>query len=88
MASLPDVDYTPSMAPSKKVFPLTRRVVREAAEEATGRANARAFSHVKTLLVAKDGWLVRVDKGGRVVERVRELPKWDDAVLSIVGGDG
>lgn len=43
--------------------------------KATRRAQAKAFEVRKTILVERDGWLVMVDKGGKVHKRVKQLPK-------------
>ena len=57
---------------------LTRALV-EASAKATSLASKRAFEHVDSLLIAQDGWLVRVDRDGNVVERVKELPVFPTA---------
>lgn len=47
----------------------------EAFRQATKRARVEAFKVRKTIMIEKDGWLVMVDKTGKVVKRVKELPK-------------
>jgi hypothetical protein len=62
---------------SKKVRPkaaLTAKVLKRASKAATTAASKRAFSKVDQLLVVKDGWLVEVDKSGKVLKRVRRIP--------------
>lgn len=40
---------------------------------AVRKARAKAFTLRTTLLVERDGWLVRVNKTGKVVRRVKKL---------------
>lgn len=44
-------------------------------KKATERAQKKAFQVRKTILMEKDGWLVMVDKNGKVRKRVKRLPK-------------
>lgn len=44
-------------------------------KKATRRALAEAFKVRKTVMVERDGWLVMVDKEGKVRRRVKQLPK-------------
>ena len=44
-------------------------------QKATRRALAEAFKVRKTVMVERDGWLVMVDKDGKVKRRVKRLPK-------------
>lgn len=62
---------------SKKVRPkaaLTAKVLKRASKAATTAASKRAFSEVDQLLVVKDGWLVEVDRSGKVQRQVRRIP--------------
>lgn len=52
---------------------LTKKVLRVASSKATAKAHRGAFAHMKTQLVTKDGWLVRVDKDGKVTKKVKSL---------------
>lgn len=47
----------------------------EAFKKATKRARTEAFKVRKTIMIQKDGWLVMVNKAGRVVKRVKKLPE-------------
>lgn len=40
---------------------------------ATKAASKSAFEVVDTLLVVRDGWLVKVDKTGKVTKKVRRI---------------
>ncbi|HRP00320.1 MAG TPA: hypothetical protein PLN54_12860 [Flavobacteriales bacterium] len=40
---------------------------------ATKSASRSAFDHVDELLVVKEGWLVKVDKSGKVTKRVKRI---------------
>jgi hypothetical protein len=40
---------------------------------ATKAASRSAFEEVDELLVVKEGWLVKVDKTGKVTKRVRKI---------------
>ncbi|MCO6483030.1 MAG: hypothetical protein J5I62_09570 [Flavobacteriales bacterium] len=53
--------------------PLTTKALRRAAEVATKAASKSAFEVVDTLLVVRDGWLVKVDKTGKVTKKVRRI---------------
>jgi len=53
--------------------PLTSKALRRASSAATQAASEAAFKVVDTLLVVQDGWLVRVDKNGRVRKRVKRI---------------
>lgn len=44
-------------------------------KKATARALKKAFKVRKTVMVERDGWLVMVDKEGRIRRRVKQLPK-------------
>ncbi len=44
-------------------------------KKATKRAMEEAFKVRKTIMIEKDGWLVMVNKAGKVVKRVKKLPK-------------
>lgn len=44
-------------------------------KKATRRALAEAFKVRKAVMLERDGWLVMVDKEGRVRRRVKQLPK-------------
>lgn len=48
-------------------------VMSEAFTEATKRAKAKAFKVRTTIMVEKDGWLVMVNKAGRVVRKVKPV---------------
>jgi len=65
----------PSTRVARKVpkAPLTSKVLRRASESATKAASRSAFDHVDELLVVKEGWLVKVDKTGKVTKRVRKI---------------
>ena len=52
---------------------LTKKVLRVASSKATAKAHREAFAHLKTHLIAKDGWLVRVNADGQVTEKVKAL---------------
>jgi hypothetical protein len=41
--------------------------------KATKAARIRAFKVSNTVLVERDGWLVRVNKSGKVLKRVKQL---------------
>jgi len=45
----------------------------KAFKTAMKRAERLAFSVRKTIMVEKDGWLVMVNKEGKVIERVKKL---------------
>jgi hypothetical protein len=47
----------------------------KAFKRATKRAAANAFKVRKTIMVERDGWLVMVNKAGRIVRRVKQLSK-------------
>ncbi|MFN6178276.1 MAG: hypothetical protein ACK46G_12150 [Flavobacteriales bacterium] len=49
------------------------KAMNRAFKTATKRASKQAFAKRKTILVEKDGWLVRVRKDGRVWRRVKQL---------------
>ena len=51
-----------------------KAVLKRASKVATRKASTRAFKHVRTLLVVKGGWLVRVNARGQVVEKVKRIP--------------
>lgn len=53
--------------------PLTSKTLRRASEKATKAASRKAFEEVDELLVVKEGWLVKVDKSGKVTKRVRRI---------------
>lgn len=62
---------------SKKARPkaaLTAKVLKRASKAATTAASKRAFSMVDELLVVKDGWLVEVNRSGKVLRQVRRIP--------------
>ncbi len=61
--------------PRKKAVkaPLTSKALRRASVAATKAASKAAFAVVDTLLVVQDGWLVRVDKNGKVTKRVKKI---------------
>ena len=42
-------------------------------KKATARARLGAFEVRKTIMIEKDGWLVMVNKAGRVVRRVKRI---------------
>ncbi len=42
-------------------------------KKAAKKARAKAFTKQGTLLVEKDGWLVRMAKSGKVTKRVKKL---------------
>lgn len=56
--------------------PLTSKTLRRVSATATKSASRSAFDHVDELLVVKEGWLVKVDKSGKVTKKVKriELP--------------
>lgn len=54
--------------------PLTSKTLRRASENATKAASRSAFDIVDTLLVVQDGWLVKVDKTGKVKKKVKRIP--------------
>ena len=60
---------------------LTRAVLIKAATDATRAASRRAFDYMDSLLVAQDGWLVRIDREGHVLEKVKQLPT--DSEISV-----
>ncbi|MBL7947347.1 MAG: hypothetical protein JNN32_14895 [Flavobacteriales bacterium] len=47
--------------------------IAKAFKKATRRAVVQAFSVRKTIMVEKDGWLVMVNKEGKVVKKVKKL---------------
>lgn len=49
------------------------KAMNQAFKTATKRASKQAFVKHKTILVEKDGWLVRVRKDGSVWRRVKQL---------------
>ena len=51
------------------------KAMNKAFKTATRRAAERAFAKRKTILVEKDGWLVRVRKDGSVWRRVKRLQR-------------
>ncbi|MCB0774474.1 MAG: hypothetical protein KJZ58_06230 [Flavobacteriales bacterium] len=53
--------------------PLTSKALREASVAATEAASKAAFEVVDTLLVVRDGWLVKVDKDGKVRRKVKRI---------------
>ncbi len=53
--------------------PLTSKAVRRASLAATKAASRSAFKEVDELLVVKEGWLVKVDKTGKVTKRVKKI---------------
>jgi len=40
---------------------------------ATARAKREAFQVRKTIMVERDGWLVMINKAGKIVKRVKRL---------------
>ena len=42
-------------------------------KKATKRAREEAFKVRRTIMIEKDGWLVMVNKSGRVTRRVKKL---------------
>lgn len=48
-------------------------LLNEVFRSATAKAAAAAFKVRKTILVERDGWLVRVYKDGRIWRRVKRL---------------
>jgi hypothetical protein len=53
--------------------PLTSKTLRRVSAAATKSASRSAFDHVDELLVVKEGWLVKVDKSGKVTKRVKQI---------------
>ena len=53
--------------------PLTSKTLRRVSTTATKSASRSAFDHVDELLVVKEGWLVKVDKSGKVTKRVKRI---------------
>lgn len=53
--------------------PLTSKILRRVSATATKSASRSAFDHVDELLVVKEGWLVKVDKSGKVTKRVKRI---------------
>jgi hypothetical protein len=53
--------------------PLTSKTLRRVSATATRSASRSAFDHVDELLVVKEGWLVKVDKSGKVTKRVKRI---------------
>ncbi|MBL7982043.1 MAG: hypothetical protein JNL52_09560 [Flavobacteriales bacterium] len=53
--------------------PLTSKTLRRVSATATKSASRSAFDHVDELLVVKEGWLVKVDKSGKVTKRVKRI---------------
>lgn len=53
--------------------PLTSKTLRRASMAATKAASRSAFEEVDELLVVKEGWLVKVDRTGKVTKRVRKI---------------
>jgi len=65
---------TSSRTPRKAVkAPLTSKTLRRVSATATKSASRSAFDHVDELLVVKEGWLVKVDKSGKVTKRVKHI---------------
>lgn len=54
--------------------PLTTKVLRRVSAEATRKASRKAFDSVAELLVVRGGWLIKVDKSGKVTKHVRKIP--------------
>lgn len=44
-------------------------------KKATRKAAKNAFSKRKSIMIEKDGWLVMVNKDGKVVKKVKKLEK-------------
>ena len=44
-------------------------------KKATKKAARQAFAVRKTIMIEKNGWLVMVNKAGKVVKRVKELER-------------
>lgn len=68
------------MGAAKKIIKDTKpsdegKAMDAAFKKATRRALAEAFKVRKTVMVERDGWLVMVDKEGKVRRRVKQLPK-------------
>ena len=60
-------------ARSPRKAPLTSKTLRRVSETATKSASRSAFDEVDELLVVKEGWLVKVDKSGKVMKRVKRI---------------
>jgi hypothetical protein len=50
-------------------------IVQDLAKRATSRASKKAFAKVKSQLIERDGWLVRIDKAGKIIQRVARIKK-------------
>lgn len=72
----------PTKAPviSKRKRPTKEAAAMDKAfKQATKRAVEEAFKVSKTIMVERDGWLVMINKAGRVVRRVKEVRKTANA---------
>lgn len=65
----------PRKGHSKNGLSAEGKAMDAAFKEATARALEKAFKVRKTVMVERDGWLVMVDKEGRIRRRVKQLPK-------------
>lgn len=67
------------MATKKRVLRTRRKPTAEgqamdaAFKKAAKQAKAKAFTVRKTIMVERDGWLVMVNKAGRVIKRIQRL---------------
>lgn len=56
-----------------KEFSPEGKVMNAAFKRAARKAVREAFALRKTILVEKDGWLVMINKEGKVVKKIRQL---------------
>lgn len=59
----------------KREFSEEAKLMDRLFRQATKKAAEEAFKVRKTIMVEKDGWLVMVNKDGKVTKRVKRIPK-------------
>jgi hypothetical protein len=70
---MPSKNTAPRTSRKAAKAPLTSKTLRRVSASATKSASRSAFDHVEELLVVKEGWLVKVDKTGKVTKRVKRI---------------
>lgn len=60
---------------TREEFSPEGKAMNSAFKKATKKASKEAFSIRSTILVEKDGWLVRINKAGKVVKKIKQLEK-------------
>lgn len=53
---------------------LTKRIVANAARKSFKEAAARTMEVMGYNVIAKDGWVVKVDKDGNILEKISRIP--------------